>query len=262
MSTRAKSRSVTAVADRVRPGIRFLVIDPNAEDSASHFVRLQEIDAQGRFYVDGHELALGVGTTVHLFSVGQGATVCLEANVEARSRLKGGLPVMVLEPPRKLERRPRRSCFRMQVLLPGHLEWTDAEGGGNRLPVTVTNLSGGGCRLAAGGAPPAGEDLSLTLDVPEDYVQHLVEQRLERDPRTRLPTEDPLAIAWTVRKQLEGALSRLRGDLLNLSPIATGEAFELAFAFHEPKEQCFRLVHFLQRRALRRGLLDSATISN
>ena len=133
--------------DGIEIGQRFLLRfdDPRVEAGA-YQGRLQDMSKSGLLCFDAPDdlrPPKGTPVTVHSIRPGsQGGSCSFSSEIRGRGRLRGRLPVLLVEPPDHLEDQARRSAHRVSVCLRGNVRWREAP----RCPLqqasaVITNLS-------------------------------------------------------------------------------------------------------------------------
>jgi hypothetical protein len=244
-------------------GQRFLLRfdDPRVE-AAAYQGRLQDMSKSGLLCFDAPD---GVrppkGTPVTVRSIHdrhQSSGNCtFSSEIRGRGRLRGRLPVLLVEPPESVEDRGSRSAHRVSVCLRGSLSWRPhPRSPQERSSAVITNLSGGGAQLFTRHRVEA-EFVEVQLDAPTPFIEEIARRSLPRAgiaPRRMSLSANPLSDACDkVRERFSG----IRCQVVSVREHRRderGPVFALSLAFCEVQESCFQLVRFLERQAARKGL--------
>ena len=255
----------TSLPDGIRIGQRFVLRfdDPRVE-AGSYQGRLQDLSRSGLLCFDAPtDVHPPRGTPVTVRSIqpagGRGCT--FSSAIRGRGRLRGHLPVLLVEPPVELTKSPHgRSAHRLSVCLRGAISWREAP----RCPLqeataVVTNLSGGGAQIFLRQAPDA-EYVQLTIDVPSTFVEETARRTAPRaglSPRGM--GSNPSAEACErAQERFRGIRARVAACRLH-SGDARGSVYAVSLAFCQPQETCFNLVRYLERQSLRAGVRGPLT---
>jgi hypothetical protein len=251
------------VPHNLKIGERFLLSfhDPDLA-AAPQLGRLQDLNADGSLCIDvAPECCPPRGTPVTISSLRRNTTdFRFSSEILGHRRLEGHLPVLLVKAPGHLELQQRRTSFRVAAALKARVEWEEEEAGLLSQPAVLTNLSGGGARLFVRRLPRA-ERLRLWVHLPQTFVEQCALRRLARS-RTPLPRapifSDPFQRACEqLRAEFAAVEARLVSAHLH-SQDNRGPVHALAVAFCQPHEGCYRLVSFLERQALQRGVQELA----
>ncbi len=181
------------------------------------------------------------------------------SEIIGRHRLHGRLPVLLIKAPQQIEDGQRRTSHRVSAALKAEATWVDSEQGPMNKPGVLTNISGGGARLFMRHLPNA-ERLHLDACVPEAFIEEWALRRIGRMQKSaRRPTifADPLQQACA---QILGEFEHIECRIVKSSVhnhSDRGAIHSLALSFLRPHEGYFRLVSFLERQALQRGIEGS-----
>lgn len=247
----------------VEIGQRFLLRfdDPRVEASA-YQGRLQDMSKSGLLCFDAPDNVRprrGTPVTVHSIRSRNGGSCSFSSEIRGRGRLRGKLPVLLVEPPDHLQDRARRSAHRISVCLRGSVSWREAP----RCPsqnasVVVTNLSGGGAQIFSR-QQPQGEYVHVTIEAPTAFIEETARRCLPRtglSPRRMSLTSNPFADACDkVRERFGGIRTRVVSSAVH-SRDEKGPVYALSLAFCESQEGCYQLVRYLERQAARKGVDD------
>ncbi len=252
--------------DGIEIGQRFLLRfdDPRVEAGA-YQGRLQDMSKSGLLCFDAPDdlrPPKGTPVTVHSIRPGsQGGSCSFSSEIRGRGRLRGRLPVLLVEPPDHLEDQARRSAHRVSVCLRGNVRWREAP----RCPLqqasaVITNLSGGGAQVFTREKPEA-EYLEITLDAPTPFIEEMARRSL---PRTGLQSRrmsllhNPFSDSCErVRERFQGIRSQIVSCVVH-SRDERGTVCAVSLAFCEAQEGCFQLVRFLERQSARKGIGEEA----
>ena len=125
-------------------------------------------------------------------------------------------------------------------------------------PAVLTNLSGGGARLFMRWLPDA-EILSLSISAPDPFIEEWAMRRAGRLKGRNAPVfSDPFSEACDqLRAGFADVEIRLAKSSIHYQD-ERGPIYALAVSFIQPSDGCYRLVHYLERQALQRGVQDLA----
>ncbi|MBI2502442.1 MAG: hypothetical protein HYW07_04310 [Candidatus Latescibacteria bacterium] len=236
-------------------GTRFLLSfeGPDAAGPPYHG-RLQEWSADGCLCIDApSHFQPQRGTPVTLQSLDP-KSYSFSSEVMGYNRLKGRLPVLLVKPPRRLEEQPRpRSAYRISACLRAQAKWAEQDETLSA-PGVVANLSGGGAQIFLRRKPTA-QALSLELALPQEFIEEAARRQLTRNGPT-------LTSAALFRELFHSTCERIRNSFalqarivhVQVRQTQQGPIYALSLAFAAPHEGCFRLVSFLERQALRKGV--------
>lgn len=245
--------------DGIRIGQRFVLRfdDPKVE-AGSYQGRLQELSRSGLLCFDAPTEDVhpprGTPVTVRSIQPTGGRACTFSSEIRGRGRLRGHLPVLLVEPPAQLAKAPHgRSAHRLSVCLRGALSWRDAPRCPlQEAPAVVTNLSGGGAQVFLRKAPDA-EYLQLTIDVPSGFIEETARRAVRADLSPRRTGSSPFDEACErARERFRGIRARVAACRLH-SGDARGSVYAVSLAFCQTQETCFHLVRFLERQSLRGG---------
>jgi hypothetical protein len=243
-------------------GTRFLLSfeDPGAASPPYH-ARLQDWSADGCLCIDApSHFQPQRGTPVTLQSL-EPMKYRFSSEVMGYNRLKGRLPVLLVKPPRRLESPPQapaqpsaRSTYRISACLRAEASWMEE---GQRITAAgvVTNLSGGGAQLFLRRRPAAAQ-LCLDLALPQGFVEEAARRQLTRNGPTLAGTALFQELFHGTCERLRRSFAELRARVVHEQVRQTpqGPIYGLSLAFAQPHEGCFRLVSFLERQAIRKGV--------
>ena len=158
--------------------------------------------------------------------------------------------------PQALQKPPHlRASYRISVCLRASARWI--EGGEEiREPGVVANLSGGGAQVFLRRLPAAGE-FWLDLEVPDAFVEETARGQLLKGSAA---PADPALCKELFRgtcERLRLTFGRLGARIVHVQARQEdqrGTLHALSVAFAAPHEGCFRLVRYLERQAIRRGI--------
>lgn len=254
------TKKLVKLPDGLKIGERFIVSfdDPKLADTP-HQGRLQDLSSDGYLCIDAPaELRPPRGTPVTIRNLPQDtAEFSFASQIHGRRQLQGRLPVLLLNPPADVDRVQRRTSYRMAVTLKALIEWTDADQNGELLqkPGVLTNLSGGGAQIYMR-YKPAADYLQLSLSAPDPFVEEWAGRQIAKNEvkGRRLFYRDPLEEASDkVRANLSHIEARIAHTKIHTED-ARGPIYSLALAFVQPQEICYRLVTFLERQSLQKGV--------
>ena len=242
-------------------GERFsLAFDDPSLAQTRHQGRLQDLTPEGFLCIDAPaELRPPRGTPVTISSLRENAdTYSFASEVSGRRRLNGRLPVLLVKPPAQIERQQRRSAFRVAVTLRTQVEWADAENPGDLIqkPGIMTDLSGNGAQIFLRQLPSA-EIVRLSLNPPDAFIEEAARRQVSRKgPPAKRPfiCRDPLVQA---RERIRSALDSIEARIMRTrihTEDGRGPIYALSIAFFKPQENCYRLVCYLERQAVQKGV--------
>lgn len=247
--------------DGVEIGQRFLLRfdDPRVESNA-YQGRLQDMSKSGLLCFDAPDNVRprrGTPVTVHSIRSRNGGSCSFSSEIRGRGRLRGKLPVLLVEPPEQLEDRARRGAHRISVCLRGGIDWRDAA----RCPqqqasAVITNLSGGGAQIFSRQQPDV-EFIHVTIEAPTTFIEETARRSMPRtglSPRRMSLASNPFDDACEkVRERFGGIRARVVSHSVH-SRDERGPVYALSLAFCESQEGCYQLVRFLERLAARKGV--------
>ena len=250
--------------DGIHIGQRFLLRfdDPRVEASACQG-RLQDLSKSGLLCFDAPvdvRPRRGTPVTVSSLQPRNGRPCAFSSEIRGRGRLHGRLPVLLVEPPEKLDHQHQRGAHRVSVCLRGRVSWREAPRCPiQRASVVVTNLSGGGAQVFLRQRPKC-DYLELTIDAPEAFIEEAARRTL---PRTGLSSRrtsisaNPIAQGCDrIRERFSSVQARIAGCRLHTRD-DRGSVYAVSVSFCEPQENCFQLVRFLERQSLRKCIADA-----
>lgn len=259
---KAKSGYRANLPEGIHIGQRFLLRFDDPRFAAPPYQgRLQDLSKSGLLCFDAPTQGCpprGTQVTVHSLQPAGGRSCSFSSSIRGRGRLRGRLPVLLVEPPGQLDPPThQRRAHRVTVCLRGELAWQELpREPSRRHSAVVTNLSGGGAQVFLRHRPD-GALADLTLDPPAAFVEESARRTLPRtglSPRQLSLIDNPLAVACErVRSRYAGIRARVATCVLHTQD-ARGPVYAVSLAFCEPQEGCFQLVRFLERQSLRRGV--------
>ena len=263
MENNPMGRSRTASKTQLPRGLNFgepllLTFDHPSMASGPFRSYLQDQGPDGHLYIDAPTgLSPAPGTPVLISSRNRNSgNIRFASKVLGRKRLHGRIPVLFINPPTKVERRQRRASYRIATGLRTELSWQtfSPKAADHSQAGIIANLSGGGAKLLLRRLPGA-ERLSISLDPAQDFVEEWAQRQLARanSQGRNFPLDG-----------LEQICAKIRADFANMEvrPVHSrvqsvdkrGPIHALSVAFTQPQEGCFRLVSYLERHSLKRGL--------
>ena len=237
-------------------GTRFL-LSFEGSDAASppYHGRLQEWSADGCLCIDApSHFQPQRGTPVTLRSLDP-KSYSFSSEVMGYNRLKGRLPVLLVKPPRRLEEPSRpRSAYRISAALRAEVKWLEQEEALNA-PGVVANLSGGGAQLFLRRKPVA-QALSLDLALPQEFIEEAARRQLTRNGPTLTSTALFRELFHSTCERIRSSFGILEARIVHVEvrQTSSGPIYGLSLAFASPHEGCFRLVSYLERQAIRKGV--------
>lgn len=237
-------------------GTRFLLSfeGPEAAGPPYHG-RLQDWSADGCLCIDApSHFQPQRGTPVTLKSLDP-KSYSFSSEVMGYNRLKGRLPVLLVKPPRRLEEQPRpRSAYRISAALRAEAQWLEHEETVTA-PGVVANLSGGGAQIFLR-RKPAAQTLKLDLTLPQEFIEEAARRQLTRSGSTLTSTALFRELFHGTCKRIRNSFAALEACIVHVEVRQTqqGPIYGLSLAFASPHEGCFRLVSFLERQAIRKGV--------
>ena len=178
------------------------------------------------------------------------------SEILGRRRLNGHLPVLLVKPPKHVDRIQRRTAFRISLSMRTKVQWSDPESGEEIFERTavLTNLSGGGGQLYLR-TNPSTDTIRLTVEAPDNFVKEWAKRQVKTQPSNRsMICKDPLEEAEArIRAQFENVVARVVQSKV-CTDDNRGTIHALSIAFPKPQESCYRLVRFLERQALQKGV--------
>ena len=254
-------KQMAAVPSGLKIGERFLLAFDDPDLSTTHQGRLQDLNSKYLCIDAPSELRPPRGTPVTISSLHTNSDeFSFTSEILGRRRLNGHLPVLLVKPPDQVKRVQRRTAFRVSLSLRTKVRWTDPESAGETVERTavLTNLSGGGGQLYLRTNPTA-EIIKLTVEAPENFVKEWAKRQVKTLPKYRpLICKDPLEEAEArIRAQFENVVARVvQSKVCKHDERETIHA--LSIAFPKPQENYYRLVRFLERQALQKGVRSDA----
>lgn len=237
-------------------GTRFLLSFEGTEAAGPPYHgRLQEWSADGCLCIDApSHFQPQCGTPVTLKSLDPKSYV-FSSEVMGYNRLKGRLPVLLVKPPRRLEEPPRpRSAYRISACLRTEIQWLEQDEAIGA-PGVVANLSGGGAQIFLR-RKPAAQVLSLNLTLPQEFIEETARRQLTRNGPTLTSTALFREMFHNTCERIRTSFGTLQARIVHVEVRQTppGPLYGLSLAFAAPHEGCFRLVSFLERQAIRKGV--------
>lgn len=261
-----KNRLKVHLPDGIEVGQQFLLRfdDPRVEAGA-YQGRLQDMSKSGLMCFDApDDVRPPKGTPVTVRSIHRGSSnnsCSFSSEIRGRGRLRGRLPVLLVEPPQHLDDRARRGAHRINVCFRGGISWRESP----RCPqqntsAVVTNLSGGGAQVYCRQRPEA-EFLEISLDTPTSFIEETARKLIPRGgvpPRRMSLATNPFGDACDkTRERFRGIRSRIVSCTVH-SRDERGTVYALCLAFCEAQEGCFQMVRFLERQSARKGVGEEA----
>ena len=119
----------------------------------------------------------------------------------------------------------------------------------------VANLSGGGAQLFLRRRPAASR-LSLELALPQEFVEEAARRQLTRNGPTLTSTALFRELFRNTCERIRRSFAEMEAQIVHVETRQTqqGPVYGLSLAFAVPHEGCFRLVTFLERQAIRKGV--------
>ncbi len=254
------TRRTTELPDPLQIGTRFLLSFEGAGAAGPPYHgRLQDLSADGSLCIDAPaHFQPQRGTQVTLQSLDT-LKYRFSSEVIGYNRLQGRLPVLLVKPPRRIETvappKPRaRSAFRIAACLRTEVTWVEEE---RKLSAqgVVANLSGGGAQLFLR-CRPAANQLSLELALPQGFVEEAARRQLTRNGPTLTSTALYRELFRNTCERIRRTFAEVEAQIVHVETRETpqGILFGLSLAFAMPHEGCFRLVSYLERQAIRKGV--------
>ena len=254
---KSAKKAITWSPDLLKVGERYLLAFHDPEFATPHLGRLQDLNSDYLCIDAPAELKPPRGTPVTLSSLQPSTSeYSFSSEILGRRRLHGRLPVLLIKRPEEIDKTHQRSDYRVSVTLRSRVEWVaeDQQNSTVSKPAVLTNLSGGGGQVFLRSQPSA-KKILVTVDAPDEFIQEWAKRH-----STGLPSNRPMIC----KDPIEDAADRARDQLRNLdarivtSKICTedgkGPIYTISIAFLKPQESCYRLVRFLERQALKKGL--------
>ena len=243
--------------DGLKIGERFL-LSFDLADATPQSGRLQDMNKEGALCIDvAPECQPPFGTPVTISTMPQSPQEFrFSSEILGRSTLDGRLPVLLVKAPNRLEKQQRRNSFRISAALKSRVMWEEDEMLSK--PAALTNLSGGGARLYMRTLPQK-DRLLLTIDAPDSFIEEWAMRQVGRLNSSKSHVfSDPFEEACT---KLRDGFSDIETRLVKASVYnrdERGPIYALAVSFAQPNDGAFRLVSYLQRQALQRGVHNPA----
>ena len=243
-------------------GERFLLsFDDPALTCPPYRGRLQDLSPDGYLCIDApDDLRPPCGTPVTLRSLSPTTEeYSFSGEVFGRRHLAGRLPVLLVKPPEHLERRQRRSAYRVSVSLRAQAEWKETNGRAVlvRKPCVIADLSGCGAQVFLRRLPRT-QNLRLYLTIPEAFAEEWARLQLVRQRQAaRNPFATGPALAEARRKihsSFSGIYARVVSTRTQHSRDSEEPIYAVSVAFAEPHEGCYRLVRHLERQDIQKGI--------
>ena len=237
-------------------GTRFLLSFEGADTAGPPYHgRLQEWSDDGCLCVDApSHFQPQRGTPITLQSL-EPRSYSFSSEVMGYNRLQGRLPVLLVKPPRRLEEPPQpRSAYRISACLRAEAKWLEQDEPVSG-PGVVANLSGGGAQIFLR-RKPAAQALNLGLVLPQDFIEEAARRQLTRNGPTLTSTALFQELFHNTCERIRNAFADLQARIVDVQVRQTlqGPLYGLSLAFVSPPEACFRLVSFLERQAIRKGV--------
>ena len=249
------SRKRTKLPAGLKIGERFL-LSFGLANAASQPGRLQDMNKEGALCIDvAPEFQPPCGTPVTISTMPQSPQEFrFSSEIIGHSTLDDQLPVLLVKAPNRLEKKQRRNSFRISAALKSRVMWEEDETLSK--PAVLTNLSGGGARLYMRTLPEK-ERLLLTIDTPDPFIEEWAMRRVGRLSSSK---------SKIFSDSFEEACAKLRDGFNDIeihlvkSSVCNrderGPIYALAASFAQPNNGAFRLVSYLQRQALQRGVQE------
>ena len=250
-------KRLAAIPVGLKIGERFLMAFDDPDLATTHQGRLQDLNSKYLCIDAPPDLRPARGTQVTISSLHTNSDeFSFSSEILGRRRLNGHLPVLLVKPPEQVERVQRRTAFRVSLALRAKVRWSDPASLGETVERTavLTNLSGGGGQLYLR-TNPSTDTIRLTVEAPDNFVKEWAKRQVKTQPSNRpLICKDPLEEAEAgIRAQFENVVARVvQSKVCNEDDRGTIHA--LSIAFPKPHECCYRLVRFLERQALQKGV--------
>ncbi|MDA0336325.1 MAG: flagellar brake protein [bacterium] len=248
--------------DGIEIGQRFLLRfdDPRVEAGA-YQGRLQDMSKSGLMCFDApDDVRPRKGTPITVRSIQQnpgGSSCSFSSEIRGRGRLRGKLPVLLVEPPERMEARARRGAHRVRVCLRGNMTWREAPRcPQQRASVVITNLSGGGAQVYTRQQPDAGF-LEITISAPIPFIEETARRALPRagviTRRMSLASNQFSDACEKVNERFSGIRSQVVSCTVH-SRDERGPVYALSLSFCDQQEGCYQLVRYLERQSARKGI--------
>ena len=230
-------------------GERFLLSFHMADnDSNPQLGRLQDLSSDGALCIDvDPKCRPARGTPVTVSSTPQSRVdFCFSSEILGRRQAGDRLPLLLLKAPNTIQKQQRRTSFRISAALKAKVVWDGDETLSK--PAVLTNLSGGGAQLFMRWLPQT-ERIQLSIGVPDAFIEEWAKRQVRRINGYNAKTFSIRfkAACDTLRASFEKLETRLRED-------DRGPIYALAASFVQPSEESYRLVRYLERQALQRGV--------
>ena len=243
--------------DGLKIGERFLLSFDSASPQPG---RLQDMSKDGALCIDvAPECQPPRGTPVTVSTMPQSPLdFRFSSEILGRRQLDGRLPVLLVKAPNRLEKQQRRNSFRISATLKARATWEEDETLSK--PAVLTNLSGGGARFYMRWLPQT-DRLMLSISVPDAFIEEWALRQVGRlNGRNSQIFSDPFQEACD---KLRDSFENIETELVKSSIHSEddrGPIYALAASFVQPSDSSFRLVSYLERQALQRGVQDLAPI--
>ncbi|MBM3276719.1 MAG: hypothetical protein FJY95_01375 [Candidatus Handelsmanbacteria bacterium] len=253
-------RRTPDLPDPLRLGTRFLLSFEGTEATGPPYHgRLQDLGADGSLCIDApahYQPRRGTLVTLHSLDT---AKCHFASEVIGYNRLQGRLPVLLVKPPRPIEaqappRPPARSAFRIAACLRAEATWLEEEKKA-AAPGVLANLSGGGAQLFLWRRPAASQ-LALEMALPQEFVEAAARRHLTRNGPTLTSTALFRELFRNTCERIRHSFAAVNTHIVHVETRQTpqGPVYGISLAFTAPHEGCFRLVSYLERQAIRKGV--------
>ena len=247
------SRKRSKLPAGLKIGERFL-LSFGLANAAPQPGRLQDMNKEGALCIDvAPECQPPCGTPVIISTMPQSPQEFrFSSEIIGRSTLDDQLPVLLVKAPNRLEKQQRRNSFRISAALKSRVVWEEDQT--LRKPAVLTNLSGGGASIYMRTLPKK-ERLLLTIDAPDPFIEEWAKRQIGRLSSSKSKIfSDPFEEACA---KLRDGFTDIEIHLVEASVCnrdERGPIYALATSFAQPNSGAFRLVSYLQRQALQRGV--------
>ena len=236
-------------------GERFLLSFHMADKGSNpQLGRLQDLSSDGALCIDvDPECRPTRGTPVTVSSTPQSRVdFCFSSEILGRRQAGDRLPLLLLKAPNTIEQQQRRTSFRVSAALKARVIWDEDETLSK--PAVLTNLSGGGAQLFMRSLPQT-ERIQLSIGAPDAFIEEWAKRQVGRVNGYKAKTFSNRfkAACDTLRSSFENLETRLVKSRI-LREDDRGPIYALAASFVQPSEESYRLVRYLERQALQRGV--------
>ena len=229
-------------------GERFLLSFHMADnDSNPQLGRLQDLSSDGALCIDVDPKCRPVSSTPQ-----SRVDFCFSSEILGRRQAGDRLPLLLLKAPNTIQKQQRRTSFRISAALKAKVVWDGDETLSK--PAVLTNLSGGGAQLFMRWLPQT-ERIQLSIGVPDAFIEEWAKRQVRRINGYNAKTFSIRfkAACDTLRASFEKLETRLVISRI-LREDDRGPIYALAASFVQPSEESYRLVRYLERQALQRGV--------